>query len=76
MALNPHLDGALDFVLGCKFPWVEDEETSHAVKTFSQPGAKSLKKALRQSSPAHLKAGRNDPCPCGSGKKYKKCHGR
>ncbi len=21
-------------------------------------------------------AGRNDPCPCGSGKKYKKCHGR
>jgi len=21
------------------------------------------------------KAGRNDPCPCGSGKKYKKCHG-
>lgn len=20
------------------------------------------------------KAGRNDPCPCGSGKKYKKCH--
>ena len=20
-------------------------------------------------------AGRNDPCPCGSGKKYKKCHG-
>jgi preprotein translocase subunit SecA len=21
------------------------------------------------------RAGRNDPCPCGSGKKYKKCHG-
>ena len=21
------------------------------------------------------KTGRNDPCPCGSGKKYKKCHG-
>ena len=20
-------------------------------------------------------AGRNDPCPCGSGRKYKKCHG-
>ncbi|HJR87959.1 MAG TPA: SEC-C metal-binding domain-containing protein [Acidimicrobiia bacterium] len=19
--------------------------------------------------------GRNDPCPCGSGKKYKRCHG-
>jgi preprotein translocase subunit SecA len=22
------------------------------------------------------KIGRNDPCPCGSGKKYKHCHGR
>jgi preprotein translocase subunit SecA len=25
---------------------------------------------------AEPKVGRNDPCPCGSGKKYKKCHGR
>ena len=24
---------------------------------------------------ANSKVGRNDPCPCGSGKKYKKCHG-
>ncbi len=23
-----------------------------------------------------IKVGRNDPCPCGSGKKYKQCHGR
>lgn len=23
-----------------------------------------------------VKVGRNDPCPCGSGKKYKKCHGQ
>jgi uncharacterized protein YecA (UPF0149 family) len=22
------------------------------------------------------KVGRNDPCPCGSGKKHKQCHGR
>src|SRR5215218_2596296 len=31
----------------------------------------------RPSSPrkAQAKVGRNDPCPCGSGKKYKKCHG-
>ena len=29
-------------------------------------------------SPVHVekKVGRNDPCPCGSGKKYKHCHGR
>jgi preprotein translocase subunit SecA len=25
---------------------------------------------------AGVKIGRNDPCPCGSGKKYKQCHGR
>ena len=25
---------------------------------------------------ADKKAGRNDPCPCGSGKKYKQCHGK
>jgi len=23
-----------------------------------------------------VKVGRNDPCPCGSGKKYKHCHGK
>ncbi len=29
-------------------------------------------------SPVHVekKVGRNDPCPCGSGKKFKQCHGR
>ncbi len=29
----------------------------------------------RESAPTD-KVGRNDPCPCGSGKKYKKCHGK
>jgi len=29
----------------------------------------------RATGPADPKIGRNDPCPCGSGKKYKKCHG-
>ena len=28
-----------------------------------------------QKTPKSDKVGRNDPCPCGSGKKYKKCHG-
>ncbi len=26
-------------------------------------------------APVRGKVGRNDPCPCGSGRKYKKCHG-
>ncbi len=30
----------------------------------------------RQSGDPYAEAGRNDPCPCGSGKKFKKCHGR
>ncbi|MCC7185026.1 MAG: preprotein translocase subunit SecA, partial [Acidobacteria bacterium] len=30
-------------------------------------------KPVRRDEP---KVGRNDPCPCGSGKKYKKCHGQ
>jgi preprotein translocase subunit SecA len=35
------------------------------VSGSGQPGDQDL--------PRRLKAGRNDPCPCGSGKKYKKC---
>ncbi len=32
----------------------------------------------QKQQPVHVEKepGRNDPCPCGSGKKYKKCHGR
>ena len=34
--------------------------------------------ASRQATavPAGPKVGRNDPCPCASGRKYKKCHGK
>jgi uncharacterized protein YecA (UPF0149 family) len=28
-----------------------------------------------RTAPSRGKIGRNEPCPCGSGKKYKKCHG-
>ncbi|MFO7651597.1 MAG: preprotein translocase subunit SecA [bacterium] len=39
-----------------------------------QPAAEARPTAqVRRDVP---KVGRNDPCPCGSGKKYKKCHGR
>ncbi|MBN2585078.1 preprotein translocase subunit SecA [Patescibacteria group bacterium] len=31
--------------------------------------------AVRDPNDKKAKIGRNDPCPCGSGKKYKKCHG-
>ncbi|HEX3702249.1 MAG TPA: preprotein translocase subunit SecA [Vicinamibacterales bacterium] len=35
-------------------------------------GDDAVVKTVRRDEP---KVGRNDPCPCGSGKKYKKCHG-
>jgi preprotein translocase subunit SecA len=35
-------------------------------------GAEAVQPVKRESK----KVGRNDPCPCGSGKKFKKCHGR
>jgi preprotein translocase subunit SecA len=42
--------------------------------TESHGGDGTVKKEpVRRSSP---KVGRNDPCPCGSGKKYKKCCGQ
>jgi len=37
-----------------------------------QTAAGNEDKTIRRSGD---KVGRNDPCPCGSGKKYKKCHG-
>jgi preprotein translocase subunit SecA len=40
--------------------------------TTNNPGSDSEQPQQLKSS----KVGRNDPCPCGSGKKYKHCHGR
>jgi tetratricopeptide (TPR) repeat protein len=40
-----------------------------------EPVPSPPRRAERSTSPVP-KVGRNDPCPCGSGKKYKHCHGR
>ncbi|MBU0827807.1 MAG: preprotein translocase subunit SecA [Gammaproteobacteria bacterium] len=32
--------------------------------------------AVGQALPDGMRVGRNDPCPCGSGKKFKQCHGK
>jgi preprotein translocase subunit SecA len=40
-------------------------------------GGDGARAAVSTAVPVRVaKVGRNDPCPCGSGKKYKKCHGR
>lgn len=41
-------------------------------KTLAAEILKEESKSIKRSNP---KVGRNDPCPCGSGKKYKQCHG-
>ncbi len=41
-------------------------------KTFENQGDEVERKPIR----VEKKVGRNDPCPCGSGKKYKKCCGK
>jgi preprotein translocase subunit SecA len=38
----------------------------------ARSGGDDVVRQVRRDEP---KVGRNDPCPCGSGKKYKKCHG-
>ena len=45
---------------------------------FSEEELKALYKEQKESTTVRKekKIGRNDPCPCGSGKKYKKCCGR
>jgi len=51
----------------------EDEEDIIDPANFLPP-------TLRQQQPIRRtefeKVGRNDPCPCGSGRKYKNCHGK
>jgi preprotein translocase subunit SecA len=38
--------------------------------------AAEVQAAAAAAQPQGPIVGRNDPCPCGSGKKYKQCHGR
>ena len=47
------------------------EQLAHAHRAGATAESTSVKQVLRGE-----KVGRNAPCPCGSGKKYKRCHGR
>ena len=49
---------------------VAKESNAQAAGAGGEEKQKPLVKKLSE------KVGRNDPCPCGSGKKYKNCHGR
>ena len=43
---------------------------------LSQSNSNTQERQVTQPIHVEKKVGRNDPCPCGSGKKYKNCHGR
>jgi preprotein translocase subunit SecA len=51
----------------------QDEMRRHRQRDLSYSAPE--KEAARPAQRAGSRVGRNDPCPCGSGKKYKKCHG-
>ena len=57
-------------------------DSSKATTSFKRAAGldnhnEAIRKALETVNPyIGQKVGRNEPCPCGSGKKFKKCHGR
>ena len=54
------------------------EEVGGGPEQISSPGAPPMQQQqkVEQVIRHDPKIGRNDPCPCGSGKKYKQCHGK
>ncbi|WP_353346903.1 SEC-C metal-binding domain-containing protein [Litorivita sp. NS0012-18] len=65
-----------------QIPTSQTNENAHIYEDasrMSQPARRMMLNRSGQTAPPANKAkktGRNEPCPCGSGKKYKKCHGR
>lgn len=62
-------------------PTVRTEENAHIYENAARMGQHT--RAVNFNQPKNAvatrrpkKLGRNDPCPCGSGAKYKRCHGR
>ena len=53
---------------------VQNVQYHHA--DYEEALAAAVESAQQMPLTAGQKIGRNDPCPCGSGKKYKQCHGK
>jgi preprotein translocase subunit SecA len=73
---DPGADAAASSVFGApRSPAPNTAAPPRSTATQQPPrvgGDDAAVKTVRRDEP---KVGRNDPCPCGSGKKYKKCHG-
>ena len=64
---------ATEVSLADRVKQVVDEEPQQEVPTPSPVSMPQQTSAVSQAT-SHKKVGRNEPCWCGSGKKYKKCH--
>jgi len=53
----------------------EDEKSTRDISRDDQPEVEGDQTKAKTARREEHKVGRNEPCPCGSGKKYKKCHG-
>jgi hypothetical protein len=62
-------DGLPKFGLNLRFPWKQDNAMDEA--TTGMPGGRKPRRGEALFNPR--KTGRNEPCPCGSGRKFKKC---
>lgn len=62
------------FGVSLVFPWNQDEQMDEKTQDMKEPVPidQALQTLMMGRSRAR-KIGRNDPCPCGSGRKYKKC---
>ena len=55
---------------------LKTEEEAKAEQQAREQQALEAKMREEAAAYANMHNGRNDPCPCGSGKKFKQCHGR
>ncbi|MEK7142708.1 MAG: preprotein translocase subunit SecA [Patescibacteria group bacterium] len=62
--------------IGSPSPTVTGSGVEVTVRKKSDSSASSSLSPAQSNSSFIPKVGRNEPCPCGSGKKYKKCHGK
>ena len=54
-----------------------EEQASHLENvSYTHPNEDGSVSTEADAKTQVARVGRNDPCPCGSGKKYKQCHGR
>lgn len=80
----------VSFLIRCRLPLQQNEDLQEArlpetdlsnlkeerSDLLSQSHSNTQKQEVTQPVQVEKKVGRNEPCPCGSGKKYKHCHGK